>query len=79
MSHVYLIPCRDGYLQIDTGYEHDYSIYRRNLARAGIALESVRIFCSHHHDDHAGFLNDLTGMPISRSSLMNQPMSLENR
>ncbi len=61
MSHVYLIPCRDGYLQVDTGYEHDYSIYRKNLARAGVALESIRyLLLTHHHDDHAGFLNDLT-------------------
>lgn len=61
MSHVYLIPCRDGYLQVDTGYEHDYSIYRKNPASAGIALESIRyLLLTHHHDDHAGFLNNLT-------------------
>lgn len=61
LSHVYLIPCREGYLQIDTGYEHDYSLYRRNLDRAGIAPGSIRyLLLTHHHDDHAGFLNDLT-------------------
>jgi glyoxylase-like metal-dependent hydrolase (beta-lactamase superfamily II) len=61
MSNVFLIPCAKGYLQVDTGYEHDYPLYCRNLAKAGIALESIRyLVLTHHHDDHAGFLNELT-------------------
>jgi glyoxylase-like metal-dependent hydrolase (beta-lactamase superfamily II) len=61
MSSVFLIPCPAGYLQVDTGYEHDYPIYRRNLAKAGIALEDIRyLVLTHHHDDHAGFLNEIT-------------------
>jgi glyoxylase-like metal-dependent hydrolase (beta-lactamase superfamily II) len=61
LSSVYLLPCQGGYLQVDTGYEHDYAIYRKNLSKAGVALESVRYLAlTHHHDDHAGFLNELT-------------------
>ncbi len=65
MSSVYLLPCQaggqPGYLQIDAGYDRDYPIYRRSLARAGIALESIHyLVLTHHHDDHAGFLNQLT-------------------
>jgi glyoxylase-like metal-dependent hydrolase (beta-lactamase superfamily II) len=61
MSSIFLLPCRGGYLQIDTGYEYDYHIYRRNLAKAGIALASIRyLVLTHHHDDHVGFLNELT-------------------
>lgn len=61
VSSIFLLPCQGGYLQIDTGYEHDYPIYRRNLARAGIALENIHYLAlTHHHDDHAGFLNKLT-------------------
>ena len=61
MSHTYLISCQAGYLQIDTGYEHDYSLYRMNLAKAEIAIESIHyLLLTHHHDDHAGFLNELT-------------------
>src|SRR5512138_2363054 len=61
MSNVFLIPCKDGYLQVDTGYQHDYPLYRRNLARLGIAAEDIRyLVLTHHHDDHAGFLNELT-------------------
>jgi len=61
MSSVYLLPCQNGYLQVDAGYEHDYPRYRRNLARAGIRLDSIHyLLLTHHHDDHAGFLNQLT-------------------
>ncbi len=60
MSSVFLLPCQGGYLQVDAGYEHDYSIYRKNLSKAGVALENVRYLAlTHHHDDHAGFLNEL--------------------
>lgn len=61
MSSIFLIPCLGGYLQVDTGYEHDYQVYRRNLARVGIGVENIRyLVLTHHHDDHAGFLNELT-------------------
>lgn len=64
--HVYLIPCQEGYLQIDTGYEHDYSLYRRNLAKAGIALESIHYpLLTHHHDDHAGISELIHGAVVN--------------
>jgi glyoxylase-like metal-dependent hydrolase (beta-lactamase superfamily II) len=60
MASVFLIPCAGGYLQVDTGYRHDYPVYRRRLARAGISVRDIRyLFLTHHHDDHAGFLNEL--------------------
>ena len=61
VTNDFLLPCHGGYLQVDTGYEHDYPAYRKNLARAGVALEEIRyLVLTHHHDDHAGFLNALT-------------------
>ncbi len=61
VTQVYLLPCHGGYLQIDTGYPHDYARYRKGLARAGIELREVRyLLLTHHHDDHAGFLNNIT-------------------
>lgn len=61
MSAIFLIPCQGGFLQVDCGYEHDYPMYRKQLARHGIALESIQnLVLTHHHDDHAGFLNELT-------------------
>jgi hydroxyacylglutathione hydrolase len=60
MSSIFLSPCQGGYLQVDTGYEHDYPVYRKNLAGAGIAIENIKyLVLTHHHDDHAGFLNEL--------------------
>jgi glyoxylase-like metal-dependent hydrolase (beta-lactamase superfamily II) len=61
ISTAYLIPCQGGFLQIDTGYDRDYGHYRKQLERAGIQLSDVKyIVLTHHHDDHAGFLNDMT-------------------
>jgi glyoxylase-like metal-dependent hydrolase (beta-lactamase superfamily II) len=61
MSSIFLIPCQGGYLQVDTGYVHDYLVYRKNLAREGIAIENIKyLVLTHHHDDHTGFLNELT-------------------
>jgi len=60
VTHSYLLPCRGGYLQIDTGYSHHYTDYRKRLALVGIDVEQVRhVLLTHHHDDHSGFLNDL--------------------
>jgi hydroxyacylglutathione hydrolase len=61
MSSIYLLPCQDGYLQIDTGYDRDYPVYQREMARLGVDLRDVKtLLLTHHHDDHAGFLNELT-------------------
>jgi glyoxylase-like metal-dependent hydrolase (beta-lactamase superfamily II) len=61
LTSVFLLPLPGGYLQIDAGYQRDYPRYRRNLAKAGINIERIRyLLLTHHHDDHAGFLNELT-------------------
>jgi len=61
LSTIYLLPCDGGYLQIDTGYEKDYQLYRNRLQKAQIPLEQIQLlFLTHHHDDHSGFLNNLT-------------------
>lgn len=61
ISNVYLLPRTDGYLQVDTSYAWKYPDYRRALAEHGVDLDDIRyLFLTHHHDDHAGFLNQLT-------------------
>ncbi len=60
VTNLYLLPCQGGYLQVDTGYDRDYPAYRRGLERVGIRLEEIKyLLLTHHHDDHAGFLNEL--------------------
>lgn len=56
-----MVQCDGGFLQIDTGYEKDYEAYKRNLAELKIPVSAIRyVFLTHHHDDHAGFLNDIS-------------------
>jgi hydroxyacylglutathione hydrolase len=58
---VYLIPCNTGYFQIDTGYSWEYPRYLRLLSKAGVSVSDIRhLFLTHHHDDHSGFIGDLT-------------------
>lgn len=61
LSNVYLLACEDGYLQIDTGYQKDYSLVREKLNELDISISLIKyVFLTHHHDDHAGFLNEIT-------------------
>ena len=61
ISNIYLIPCDGGYIQIDTGYETNYLGYKNLLSMVGVKLSEIHfLFLTHHHDDHAGFLNELT-------------------
>jgi len=61
MSTTYLIRCPSGYLQIDTGYERDYPAYQNALIKLNIQPEEVKyLILTHHHDDHAGFLNEIS-------------------
>lgn len=60
LSSVYLLPCNGGYLQVDTGYQKDYPAYRKRLKELDIEISSINyVFLTHHHDDHAGFLNEI--------------------
>ena len=61
LSTIYLLPCEGGYLQIDTGYEKDFQLYQSQLQKLQISLEQIQLLVlTHHHDDHSGFLNNLT-------------------
>ncbi len=64
----WLIPFREGYILVDTGYEGGFSRFRKKLKRAGVAPGEIKyIFLTHAHDDHAGFLNGalaLTGAKV---------------
>lgn len=60
ITKVYLLPCSDGYLLIDTGYETDYEKFRKKLADSGVAISEIKhLLLTHYHDDHSGFANKL--------------------
>ncbi len=57
IMNTYLYLSREGYVMVDTGYEHSYKDVLRRMAKKGIAPQDVKyVFLTHAHDDHAGFL-----------------------
>lgn len=62
IMNTYVYPCSNGYIMIDTGYEHSLKDVETKLNRNGINLSDIKyVFLTHAHDDHAGFLNELLG------------------
>ena len=62
IMNTYVYPCPNGYIMIDTGYEHSLRDVETNLNKKGIKLSDIKyVFLTHAHDDHAGFLNELLG------------------
>ncbi|MFW6030072.1 MAG: MBL fold metallo-hydrolase [Halanaerobiales bacterium] len=59
-STCYLIKADNGYLLIDTGYNKDYDDFLDELNKNGVDIETINyLLLTHHHDDHAGFVNKL--------------------
>ena len=72
----WLIPGDDGYILIDTGYEHGFRRFQRKLKKAGIQPDEIRIlFLTHAHDDHAGFLNDV--LAVTPAKVILHPKAVE--
>ena len=72
----YLIPCDEGYILIDTGYENGFRRFQRKLMENGIRPEDIRyVFLTHAHDDHAGFLNDV--LAITNAKVILHPLAIE--
>ncbi len=62
VMNTYVYPCKDGYIMVDTGYEHSLKDVERKLNQNNIKLSDIKyVFLTHAHDDHAGFLNELLG------------------
>ena len=60
IMNTYIYPIPTGYVMIDTGYEHSFSMVIKRLKRHGIDCAEIKyVFLTHAHDDHAGFLNEL--------------------
>lgn len=60
IMNTYVYPCCNGYIMVDTGYEHSLKDVETKLNRSGIKLSEIQyVFLTHAHDDHAGFLNEL--------------------
>lgn len=74
--NAYLIPEKDGYVLIDTGYEDGFKNFSKKLSKAGIDPHKISyVFLTHAHDDHAGFLNDI--LAISDAKVILHPKAIE--
>ena len=59
IMNTWLYPIEDGWVMIDTGYEHSFTSVLKKLRKLSIRPEEVRyLFLTHAHDDHAGFLEE---------------------
>lgn len=57
----YLIKIPSGFMLFDTGYEQDFPTFMKILKKHRINVNEIKyVFLSHHHDDHAGFVGDLS-------------------
>ena len=55
----YLLETPAGIIAIDTGYPGGFPTFKERFERKWPLSALKYIFLTHHHDDHAGFLNEL--------------------
>ena len=59
-TNCYLLPVNDNYVLIDTGYDYEWKLFREKLFEKNISVKQItHIILTHHHDDHAGLLNNI--------------------
>ncbi len=72
----YLVPAKEGYILVDTGYEDGFKRFQKKLHKAGIDPKEIKyIFLTHAHDDHAGFLNEV--LAITDAKVILHPKAVE--
>lgn len=56
----YLIPVKNKYLLIDTGDEKHKNLFYKRLGNLNISINDIDyVLLTHHHNDHAGLLNEI--------------------
>jgi len=62
-TNCFLIPVEKKYLLIDTGYEFEWQDFVDGLRKNNVQINDIKyLLLTHHHDDHAGLLNNITGI-----------------
>jgi glyoxylase-like metal-dependent hydrolase (beta-lactamase superfamily II) len=60
VTNCYLVRTGEKYLLVDTGYEYEWALFRKRLVEIGVGLDEIGyVLLTHHHDDHAGLLNQI--------------------
>ena len=59
----FLVPVGSKYLLIDTGYEYEWHDFMDGLGKNNVHIDDIKyLLLTHHHDDHSGLLNNISGM-----------------
>jgi len=59
-TNCYLLKAEKGYVLVDTAYDWEWDAFRRELEKSGVGFDDLEyLILTHHHDDHAGLLNQL--------------------
>ena len=62
-TNCFLIPVESKYLLIDTGYEYEWQDFMDGLEKNNVDINDIKyLLLTHHHDDHSGLLNNITGI-----------------
>jgi hydroxyacylglutathione hydrolase len=57
VTNDFILKAGDGYILVDTGYEVDWALFCKCLARLNIGLQQIsHVVLTHHDDDHSGLL-----------------------
>jgi glyoxylase-like metal-dependent hydrolase (beta-lactamase superfamily II) len=60
VTNCYLLPVDNNFVLIDTGYDYEWDFFRKQLNKNNVKLSQItHIILTHHHDDHAGLLNNI--------------------
>jgi glyoxylase-like metal-dependent hydrolase (beta-lactamase superfamily II) len=60
LTNDYLFANKTKWILVDTGYAEDWEIFKKRLEGQNIKISQIsHLILTHHHDDHAGFINEL--------------------
>jgi hydroxyacylglutathione hydrolase len=60
VTNCYLVQADKGYVLVDTAYDWEWDAFCKELDKAGVGFgELDYLILTHHHDDHAGLLNQV--------------------
>jgi len=71
----YLLETPIGVIAIDTGYPGGVNKFKNRFIKRWPLSELKYIFLTHHHDDHAGFLDDL--LQITNAKVILHPLAIQ--
>lgn len=60
ITNCYILKAGNCYILVDTGYDWEWETFSAELRKTGISYMDIQwLLLTHHHDDHAGLLNNL--------------------